>query len=457
MNSSIYRFTLDMHSAQSQISIPVLLGDTGRTLCISLSDGGKPYIIADGCLAKISIKRPTGTHLEAFCPIENNTTIVYSFEQNEHTAVVGGIHDCEISLYGTDDKKITSPRFTMVVNERVINDDDIDLSDEDKSLLDSITQAELARQDAETGRVNAEADRAAKDIERAEEAERVSQIATRADEVAEEARASIRDVRKTTDGKLQVLDANGDIIASVDIADMDNDTIYRYDSGVLRVVGIKEMNADETFRMWVGTHEEYVSLDTIDSATFYWVTDDVTFDNLCENFNQLAESFSNLDKGLADGTLVVHTANFANNATDAKSAQELVSQEGIHKYKVKVVDWDNTGDYPLIDVLGLMLDSFSNNDYSVATKAKAIRIHSLCSKLVEAYLSTSGKSNIILSIANDEVSLSDRWRGFNIDFEKPMTPYENIYVSAHAELNATKDVLESCIRLHLRYLPRRTC
>ena len=46
MNSSIYRFTLDMHSAQSQVSIPVMLGDTGRTLRINLSDGSNPYVIA---------------------------------------------------------------------------------------------------------------------------------------------------------------------------------------------------------------------------------------------------------------------------------------------------------------------------------------------------------------------------------------------------------------------------
>ena len=136
MNSSVYRFTLDMHSAQSQISIPAMLGDTGRTLRINLSDGSKPYSIADGCLAKISIKRPTGTRLEDFCTIEGNTTIVYHFGEN--TCAVEGIHDCDITLYGLDGNIITSPRFTMVVSERVVKSDDIVVKDEDRTAMDAI-------------------------------------------------------------------------------------------------------------------------------------------------------------------------------------------------------------------------------------------------------------------------------------------------------------------------------
>ena len=138
MNSSNYRFTLDMHSAQSQVSIPVMLGDTGRTLRINLSDGSNPYTIADGCLAKLTIKRPTGTRLVEFCTIEGGTTIVYPFSQNENTCAVEGIHDCDVTLYGTDEKVITSPRFSMVVSERVERSDDIVVTDEDRTAMDAI-------------------------------------------------------------------------------------------------------------------------------------------------------------------------------------------------------------------------------------------------------------------------------------------------------------------------------
>lgn len=143
MNSSIHRFTLDLHSALSQVSIPVMLGDTGRTLRINLSDGRKPYVVADGCLARLTIKRPTGTHVEEFCTIEGNATIVYNFGQNENTCAVEGIHNCDITLYGADGNKIGSPKFTMVVSERVSNYDDIVVTDEDRTILEA-TLAEAA-------------------------------------------------------------------------------------------------------------------------------------------------------------------------------------------------------------------------------------------------------------------------------------------------------------------------
>lgn len=159
MISSNYRFTLDLHSTQSQISLPVTLGDTARVFYISLSDGGLPYIIPDGVLAKMEIKRPTGTFIEAFCVIENNTTIKYDFSQNTRTAIVEGIHDCAVILYDAKGNVIGSPRFTMVVSNRVVNSDDINLSDEDITAIDAIIAAEASRQEAELGRINKEAER----------------------------------------------------------------------------------------------------------------------------------------------------------------------------------------------------------------------------------------------------------------------------------------------------------
>lgn len=147
MISSKYRFTLDMHTAQSQVSLPVVLYDTARRLYISLSDGGKLYRIEDGCLAVIRIDRPTGTYMEHFCPIEDNTNIVYDFAQNEHTAIVEGLHDCEVTLYGLDGGVVTTARFSMVVSSRVVNRDDIEITDEDWSLIDSIAAEEAKRQD----------------------------------------------------------------------------------------------------------------------------------------------------------------------------------------------------------------------------------------------------------------------------------------------------------------------
>ena len=49
MKDSHYRISLDIHSTQSQVSLPVKQGDTSRKVFISLCEGGKPYHIEDDC------------------------------------------------------------------------------------------------------------------------------------------------------------------------------------------------------------------------------------------------------------------------------------------------------------------------------------------------------------------------------------------------------------------------
>jgi hypothetical protein len=86
-------------------------------------------------------------------------SVRYSFSQNENTAAVEGIHECAIVLYDAEGTRIASPRFTMIVSARIINADDINLSDDDKSAVESMISAEAARHAAELGRINAEAER----------------------------------------------------------------------------------------------------------------------------------------------------------------------------------------------------------------------------------------------------------------------------------------------------------
>ena len=166
MQTSTFKFILNLQKTQSQIAIPVTRGDNARTWCISFLDGRDPYEIAEGCLAKLEIKRPTGTHIEQFCPIENKSTVRYSFTQNPNTAAVEGLHDCQIILFDEQGNVIGSPRFSMIVSDRVIDNDDINLSDEDKLIIEAIITAEASRQSAEIERINAEAARISSEEQR---------------------------------------------------------------------------------------------------------------------------------------------------------------------------------------------------------------------------------------------------------------------------------------------------
>lgn len=158
---SKHRFTLEIQAAHSQIAVPVKLGDTGTKLYIALTDGGNPFVIPDGSLAMLTVHRPTGTFLQAFCSIRNNTTVIYDFMQNENTAAVEGIHNCELTLCGgTTGSIISTSWFTMNVSPRVVNDDSLNITDENQNAFDAMIAAEASRQANEESRVNAEAGRA---------------------------------------------------------------------------------------------------------------------------------------------------------------------------------------------------------------------------------------------------------------------------------------------------------
>ena len=156
MRYSNYPFTLDVHKTLSQVSIPVTLGDTARQLFIGLTDGGKPYIIPDGCRATLSACKADGNCLLHDCIIEKNTTIRYDF--TDQTATAPGKMDCTILLYGTNGRLITSPRFTMVVYADIVGYDA--LSETDLQSIGRMLAAEEERVIAENARAEAEAARA---------------------------------------------------------------------------------------------------------------------------------------------------------------------------------------------------------------------------------------------------------------------------------------------------------
>lgn len=194
MNKSIYQFTLDIHSAASQISLPVLLGDTGRQLRISLAERGASYEIADGCRAVFFATKADGVPLANDCVILNNRIIQYDF--TNQTANVEGLADCEIRLYGADGKKITAPRFAMIVDSRVVYNEDIPVSEVERTTIDNMISAETARVAAELIRIAAEEDRVEEEAKRSKgEVDRTANESVRTAE--EEKRKEAESARET--------------------------------------------------------------------------------------------------------------------------------------------------------------------------------------------------------------------------------------------------------------------
>lgn len=161
MNYSVYRFTLDIHKTKSQVSIPVLLGDTNVKFYISLNDGGTPYKITEGCTVMFAGRKPSGAFFYHKCEIEENR-IIYTFNKNTTNEL--GLINCDLRIFGQSEGSLTVPRFFIMVEEKVLSDEEIEEyieNNPDLSGLKDIYTSEIDRINAELGREAAEAARVA--------------------------------------------------------------------------------------------------------------------------------------------------------------------------------------------------------------------------------------------------------------------------------------------------------
>ena len=132
--------------------------DSKRRLCINLVEKGRPYEISEECYAVFAAKKPDGKFIYNNCVIENNKII---YEITEQTTIAVGEMPCEIKLYGADDALISSPRFKIIVNKPVFDDEDeneIESSNEVTALTALISHATDLINEVETKLENGEFD-----------------------------------------------------------------------------------------------------------------------------------------------------------------------------------------------------------------------------------------------------------------------------------------------------------
>lgn len=155
MEHIIHNLSLNMQSSISQVSLSVKKGDTMRKLCITLTENGTVYRIAEGCEAVLSAKKESGWILYNNCTIDyENNIIVYEFTHG--TAIMPGKMDCEIKLYDANKNLITSPQFSIIVNNSVHEDGEVEDSNEFTELTEMVSAAKALKEEVETKLENGE-------------------------------------------------------------------------------------------------------------------------------------------------------------------------------------------------------------------------------------------------------------------------------------------------------------
>ncbi len=154
MTNSYYKISLDIHDHGSHVSLKAKRGDTGRLLYITLMDGSKPYTITNDCYAVFTAKKADGNILYNECSIIGNT-ISYAFTPQTTSSV--GKAECEIKLYGAENKLLTSASFTLFVEDSVYNEgDEVEPMSEVTALTALMSKATTLINDVERKLANGE-------------------------------------------------------------------------------------------------------------------------------------------------------------------------------------------------------------------------------------------------------------------------------------------------------------
>ena len=139
MEKQVYRKSLDLQKSGAQWSIDVKQNDVNsRRIVISLTDGGKAFILGGDMIATIYGRKTDGNVIYKDCSIENGMAIV---DVEKQLITAAGTVECELRIYDSNAagaQLLTTPRFNIEVYD-LLTDENRITSMSDYSALASET------------------------------------------------------------------------------------------------------------------------------------------------------------------------------------------------------------------------------------------------------------------------------------------------------------------------------
>lgn len=126
MEKQVYRKSLDLQKNGAQWSIDVKQNDVNsRRIVISLTDGGKAFILGGDMIATIYGRKTDGNVIYKDCSIENGMAIV---DVEKQLITAAGTVECELRIYDSNAagaQLLTTPRFNIEVYDVLTNENRI--------------------------------------------------------------------------------------------------------------------------------------------------------------------------------------------------------------------------------------------------------------------------------------------------------------------------------------------
>ena len=136
MTNITKNITVDLSRKSNTRVVFARQNDRGsRTLNITLTDGGAPYTVPEGTLVVVNVLRPDGANASFRAALNGEGGVTYTL--GLWTLTHEGTVRCSVSLYGENDRKLTSSDFFVDVLDALYKDSDF-TSDVDESIMTTL-------------------------------------------------------------------------------------------------------------------------------------------------------------------------------------------------------------------------------------------------------------------------------------------------------------------------------
>lgn len=274
---AVSRITLDLQKTFSQVSLQMKRGDNTNEVLAIITDNGQPYDLDKVDMAMYRAMKPDKTYVYNNCEIHGNEITVPVSSQTINAL---GLVLCELNLYSKSRGRITTARFSIVVEEAVYGDDIPESTNEFSALTKALIEVEDVKDSVEEIYRKLEEYRKAGDFNGTTFFPHMEQISNTKVKIYW---TNNRELDNPEAVELEGVKGNTGDMASITITRTSQGIMVSgvggngESSALLENNVIVDMHTGKVIHFWFGTKAEYDALTSTEEDWIYILTDDTTY------------------------------------------------------------------------------------------------------------------------------------------------------------------------------------